>query len=46
MGKKAKTCQDRPNFVSGHFIQAIYKMTTFPRQPLLSGPRSGCLMQV
>ena len=42
--KKIITWQDLPNLVSGHFIQVFYKMTTFPRQPLLSGLKSGCLI--
>ena len=46
VGKKAKTCQERPNLVSGRLIQVFYKTTTFPRRPLLSGPKSGRLIQV
>ena len=46
MGKKLKTCQERPNLVSGYFIKVFQKTTTYPRQPLLSGPKSGRLIQV
>ena len=46
MGKKLKTCQERPDLVSGHFIMVFYKTTTCPRQPLSSGPNSGHLIQV
>ena len=41
--KKLKTCQGRPNFVSGHFMKVFYKITTCPIRPLLSGPKSDCL---
>ena len=44
--KKTKTCQERPNLVRGRLIQVFYKTTTFPRRPLLSGPKSGRLIQV
>ena len=45
--KKTKTCQEQPNFVCGRLIQVFHKMTTtFPRRPLLSGPKSGHLIQV
>ena len=46
VGKITKTCQEQPNLVSGRLIQVFYKTTTFPRWPLLSGPKSGCLIQV
>ena len=46
VGKKLKTCQERPHFVSGRFIKVFYKTTTCPRRPLLSGPKSGRLTQV
>ena len=45
-GKKTKTCQERPNLVCDYLIQAFYKMAMFPRRPLLSGPKSGCLIQM
>ena len=41
-----KTCHERPHLVSGHFIMVFYKTTTCPRQQLLSGPKSGRLIQV
>ena len=44
--KKLKTCQEWQHLVSGLFIKVFYKTTTFPRRPLLSGPKSGCLIQV
>ena len=46
VGKKTKTRQERPNLVSGRLTQVFYKTTTFPRRPLFSGPKSGCLIQV
>ena len=46
VGNKTKTCQQWPNLVSGHLIQVFYVMITFPRQPLLNGPKSGGLIQV
>ena len=46
LGKKLKTCQGRLHLVSGHFMKVCYKMTTCPRRPLLSGPKSGCFIQV
>ena len=46
VGKKLKTCQERPHLLSGCFIKVCYKMTTCPRQPLLSGPKSGHPIQV
>ena len=45
-GEKTKTCQERPHFLSGHFIKVFYKTTTCPRQPLLNDPKSGRLIQV
>ena len=30
MGKKLKTCQERPHLFSGHFIKVFYKTTTCP----------------
>ena len=45
-GKKTKTCQERPNLVCDYLIQVFYKMAMFPRRPLLSGPKSGCLIQM
>ena len=44
--KKTKTCQERPNLVPGCLIQVFYKTTTFPRLPLLNGPKNGRLIQV
>ena len=32
--------------LSGHFIKVFYKMTTCPRQPILSCPKKGRLIQV
>ena len=46
VGKKLKTCQERPHLVSGRFIKVFYKTTTCIRRPLLSGPKSGRLIQV
>ena len=46
VGKKTKTCQEQPNFVSSHLIQVSYKTTTFPKQQLFSGSKSGRLIQV
>ena len=43
---KLKTCQEQPDLVCGCFIKVFYKTTTCPRWPLLSGPKSGCLIQV
>ena len=45
-GKKLKTCQERPQLVSFQFIKAFYKTTTSPKWPLLSGPKSGRLIQI
>ena len=44
--KKLKTYQEQPHLVSGHFIKVFYKTTTCPRQLLLSGSKSGHLIQV
>ena len=44
--KKLKTSQEQPHLLSGHFIKVIYKTTTCPRQPLLSGLKSGHLTQI
>ena len=46
VGKKLKTSQEQPHLLSGHFIKVIYKTTTYPRQPLLSGLKSGHLTQI
>ena len=46
MRKKLKTCKEQPHLVSGHFIKVFYKMTTCPRQPILSCPKKGRLIQV
>ena len=37
--KKLQTCQEQPHLVSGHFMKVLYKTTTCPRLPLLSGPK-------
>ena len=42
--KNLKTSHEEPHLVSGHFIKVFCKMTTCPRWPLLSGPKSGCLI--
>ena len=42
--KKLKTCHEQPHLVSGRFIKVFFKTTTCPRRPLLSGPKSGCLI--
>ena len=46
--KILKTCQKRPHLLSSRFIKLFYKCftTTWPRQSLLSGPKSGRLGQV
>ena len=44
--KKTKTCQERQKNICGHLMQVFYKTTTFPRQALSSGPKSGRLKQV
>ena len=46
MGKILKTCSEQPRLVSGCFIKVFHKMTTCPRQLLLSGPKSSCFIQV
>ena len=46
VGKKLKTCRERPHLLSGRFIKLFYKTATYPRQPLLSGLKRGRLMQV
>ena len=33
-------------FTQANFIKVFYKMTTCPRQPLLNGPQSDCLILV
>ena len=43
VGKNLKTCQERPQLVSGRFEKVFYKTTTCSRRPLLSGPKSGRL---
>ena len=45
-GKILKTCQERPHLLSGCFIEVFYTTTAYPRRPLLSGPKSGRLIQV
>ena len=42
VGRKLKTCQGQPHLVCGCFIKLFYKTTTYPRWPLLNGPKSGC----
>ena len=44
--KKLKTCQKQSHLLSGRFIKVIYEMATCTRQPLLSGPKNGRLIQV
>ena len=44
--EKLQTCQTQPHLVSGHFMKVFHKTTTCPRWPPLSGPKSGCLIQV
>ena len=44
VGKKLKTCQERPHLVSGPFIEVFYKTTTCPRRPIFNGPKSGRLI--
>ena len=46
LGKKQKPCQERPHLLSGSLIKVFYKTTICPRQPLLSGLKSGHLIQV
>ena len=41
-----KTCHERPNLACDRFIKVLYKTLTCLRRPLLSGPKSGCLIQV
>ena len=45
VGKKLKTCQERPHLVSSRFIKVFYKTTTCPRRPLMGGSKSGRLIQ-
>ena len=45
-GEKTRIYSERPHLASGYFIKVFYKMTTCPRQPLLSGLKSGSLIQV
>ena len=40
------TCQEQPHLLCGCFIKVFYKTTICPKQPVLSGPKSGCLLQV
>ena len=35
-----------PPTMGNPVLPVFYKMTTSPRQPLLSAPKSGCLIQV
>ena len=42
-GIKTKNLPKTIRLVCGHFIKVFYKTTTCPRQPLLSGPKGGCL---
>ena len=44
--KKQKPCQERQHLISGCYIKVLYKTTTCPRGLLLSGPKSGRLIQV
>ena len=46
VGKKLKTCQERPHLVSGRLIKVFYETTTWSRRSHLSGPKSGRLIQV
>ena len=41
-----KNCQERPHLLSGRFTKVFYKMTICFGRPLLSGSKSGRLMQV
>ena len=45
-GEKTRIYSERPHLASGCFIKVFYEMTTCPRQPLLSGLKSGSLIQV
>ena len=45
-GGGPKVFSEQPHLASGHFIKVFYKATTCPRQPILSGPKSGRLIQV
>ena len=44
LGKK--TCPEQPHRASGSFMKVLGKMTTCLKHPLLSGPKSGCLIPV
>ena len=46
MGKILKTCSEQSRLVSGCFIKVFRKMTTCPRQLLLSDPKSSYFIQV
>ena len=39
-GKKLRTCLE-----PGYFVKVFYKMTTWPRRPILNGPKSSRLLQ-
>ena len=41
-----KTYLEQPHLASACFVKVFHKMTTCPKQPLLSGPKSDCLIQV
>ena len=44
--KKTKAYSKWPHWASDCFVKVFYKKTTCPRRPLLSGPKSGCLIEV
>ena len=39
-----RTRKNPAYLLSGCFIKVSYKTTTYPRQPFLSGPKSGCFI--
>ena len=41
-----KVFSEQPHLASGHFMKVFYKTTTCPRQPIMSGHKSGRLIQV
>ena len=45
-GKKLKPPKDRSHAFTCRFIKVFYKMTTCPRQPILSGPKGDYFIQV
>ena len=44
--EKTKTCPEQPHRASGSFMKVLCKMTPCLKHPLLSGPKSGCLIPV